>query len=387
MAGSIPPPDVRTLLPPLLACLPTAFASSQPPPALLPLLSPVLRQRVQLLSATAEKPTDSWLPLLCWQPGPAERLPSIVEGEAFELHPVSGELEYGEVGPIEYRRLDEETLQARLDIIDLGLAVVYTWIQVDGGENCNKWQVAEVSPLESRSEYATPDWSLSIAVAEAKAKEAGVTRGLKQAVQQVNGTGADASSEHGTGVEDNDDDYWAQYDETPSRTPAATRLPLPGQTSSSEPRGRSASEAAYFEQYSRVQPEMENDDPSEHDTGIGESSLDGNVVAGFMNHSSNIPSAGAGQYMDDLNKFLGPRDAIVSQPKASPLVATPGAATRLETPTPAPASASDTAIKQHVSTSIKSLFRLCRGAGIERLEFEDLVRTELGTLELLNEDD
>ena len=386
MADSIPPPDVRALLPPLLACLPTAFASSQPPPTLLPLLSPVLRQRVKLLSATAEKPTDSWLPLLCWQPGPGERLPSIVEGEAFELHPVSGELEYGEVGPTEYRRLDEETLQAKLGIADLGLVVVYTWVQVDGGDNCNKWQVAEVSPLESRSEYATPDWSLSIAAAEAKAREIGVTRGSNQIVQQVNGASVDASPELGTGVEDNDDGYWAQYDKTPSRTPTATRSPLPGQTSSSEPRGRSASEAAYFEQYSRVQPEMDNDDPSEHDTTIGGSSLNENVVAGFTNRSSSSRSAGAGQYIDGLNDFLRPRDHSASQPKASPMFTAPGTAPRHETPTPAPAPASDTAIKQHVSTSIKSLFRLCRGAGIERLEFEDLVRTELGTLQLLNED-
>ena len=387
MADSIPPPDVRALLPSLLACLPTAFASSQPPPALLPLLSPVLRQRVQLLSATAEKPTDSWLPLLCWQPGSAERLPGIVQGEAFELHPVSGELEYGEIDPIAYRRLDEETLQAKLELVDLGLVVVYTWVQVDGGENCNEWQVAEVSPLESRSEYATPDWSLSITAAEAKAKEVGVTRGLNQIVQQVNGASVDASPELGTGVEDNDDDYWAQYDKTPSRTPAATRSPLPDQTSITESRGRSASEAAYFEQYSQVQPEMDNDDPSEHDTGIGESSLNGNVVAGFMNHSSTSPLAGAGQNIDGLNSFLGPRDPSMSQPKASPLFTNPGAAPHLESPASAPPSASDTAIKQHVSTSIKSLFRLCRGAGIERREFEDLVRTELGTLELLNEDD
>jgi hypothetical protein len=44
-------------------------------------------------------------------------------------------------------------------------------------------------------------------------------------------------------------------------------------------------------------------------------------------------------------------------------------------------------IKQHISTSIKSLFRLARVAGMERVEFERLVRTELDVLGLLEEDD
>lgn len=49
--------------------------------------------------------------------------------------------------------------------------------------------------------------------------------------------------------------------------------------------------------------------------------------------------------------------------------------------------ASETAIKQHVSTSIKSLFRLCRNAGIERADFDELVQTELETLSMMAEDD
>ncbi|KAL9032118.1 MAG: hypothetical protein Q9180_006688, partial [Flavoplaca navasiana] len=76
---SIPPPAAETLLPPLLACLPTAFASTRPPPALLPLLSPILRQRVQLLSGSTSSPSDSWLTKLTWDPTKAEGLAPVVE--------------------------------------------------------------------------------------------------------------------------------------------------------------------------------------------------------------------------------------------------------------------------------------------------------------------
>src|ERR1700722_5722616 len=103
MVMYIPPPAPRDLLPPLLACLPTAFASSRPPPALLPLLSPILRQRVQLLSC------ESWLPLLCWDAHAASKLPGIIENIQLEPPPVSGEVELRDVETIQYRRLDPET--------------------------------------------------------------------------------------------------------------------------------------------------------------------------------------------------------------------------------------------------------------------------------------
>lgn len=386
MATLVSPPDVRLLLPPLLACLPTAFASSQPPPALLPLLSPILQQRVRLLSATAATPTDSWLPLLCWEPGAAEKLPSVVQSEAFESHPVSGEIEFGEAGPIEYRRLDEETLQAKVDMKDVGLTIVYTWCQGNEEDNRSRWQVAELSPVDTRSEHATLDWCLSISTAESKAKE------VKAIAQEVQGTvrprgmvrqasgreDVEMNRDHGAEEEANDedeDDYWAQYDKTPGRTPAI-HSPMPGLASSTENRGRSASEAAYFEQYSEVQPEMDNDDPSEHRTATGESSLNGNVVADAMKPSHGDHSNGTMRNPTYLPGQLHEPSSIVPLELVS----------YSENSATAP-SASETAIKQHVSTSIKSLFRLCRNAGIERADFDELVQTELETLSMMAEDD
>lgn len=42
-------------------------------------------------------------------------------------------------------------------------------------------------------------------------------------------------------------------------------------------------------------------------------------------------------------------------------------------------------VKQHVSRSVKSLYMLARASGIDRQEFERLVRTELDMLGLMEE--
>src|SRR6266487_4225572 len=117
MVASVPLPQPRTLLPPFIACLQTAGLSIRPPPALLPLLSPILRQRVQLFTSTAtasEGQTHqrqvSWLSLLCWNEDVASKLPAIVEkyADKFEPHPVSGEIEMEafDEGKMQYRRVD-----------------------------------------------------------------------------------------------------------------------------------------------------------------------------------------------------------------------------------------------------------------------------------------
>jgi hypothetical protein len=49
-------------------------------------------------------------------------------------------------------------------------------------------------------------------------------------------------------------------------------------------------------------------------------------------------------------------------------------------------SQAEIAIKQHISTDIKSLFRLARSAGIEREEFERIIQRELEVLPMLELD-
>ena len=379
---AIPAPDVRSLLPPLLACLPTAFASSRPPPALFPLLSPILRQRVQLISASAQASTGSWLPLLCWMTDTAEILPSIVEGEAFELHPVSGEIEYGEVDPTLYKRLDEETLQAKVDAADLALSIVFVWIQDDKEASGPCWKVGEVRPLKTEGGHGSQGWWPTITQADSKANEAlrlQNNNGLKR--RATNGDSANEATDSKNEGENNDDDYWAQYDNIPSTTPA-NPSPMPRLAPSTQNRGRSASEAAYFEQYSEIQPEMDNDDPSQDCAGIGQSTLSGNTLYGSMNQGG--LGLTNGEYFNNADKYATSASKVFNSDKAGAAAreSNSGVDTSISS-----SSAVETAIKQHVSTSVKSLFRLCRNAGIERSEFEDLVHTELETLSLLAEDD
>lgn len=400
MSSNIQPPDHASLLPPLLACLPTGFASPRPPPALLPLLSPILRQRVQLLSATTESSTESWLPLLCWRSNCAETLASIVESDAFELHPVSGEIEYGEVSPIRYRRLDEETLQARVDIADLGLTVIYLWCHGDQEGGGDGWRVTEVLPLIESTEgpSSSGQWWPTISAAQQVAEtssssETRPSNGIAHSSSpHLNGTPNTSSNQAittDTDPEEPADDaaYWAQYDKSPGRTPAATRSPPHDGTSppGTDGRTRSTSETAYFSQYANVQPEMDNDDPSSsppEPLGASSSSLHGSNL--FTDPTSRHP-------LEEplLNGFPRPRETQQQQQQqqhmTQPTAITPDSDTvlsRLED-SALMQSSGEAAVRTHVSTSVKSLFRLCRATGIERGEFEEMVRTELETLSML----
>ncbi|KAL8895686.1 MAG: hypothetical protein Q9192_003492 [Flavoplaca navasiana] len=377
---SIPPPAAKTLLPPLLACLPTAFASTRPPPALLPLLSPILRQRVQLLSGSTSSPSDSWLTKLTWDPSKAEGLAPVVESEAFELHPVSNEIEYDEVEYVGYRRLDEETLQCRVDIQDLGLTIIYLWCVGNTEGGGDGWRVAEVLP--SKSETGTMGiWENSIEEATEKCtqkKASSSTTTNKNLSTAPNGIYNSSSIES---TEDDDDDYWAQYDNAPSSTPGPLASPGPQQTPKARP-GRTMSDAAYFSQYSQVQPDMDNDDPSADRNAIGESSLNGDTLAstilpqppttGTFSHllqetKGNAISAPQPSHTDH------PRNSSSDAPASSPVVEKLEGSATMQSQT-------ELAVRQHIASTMKSLYRLARSTGMEMVDFEKVISMEVEML-------
>src|SRR5271156_2420131 len=171
MPAPLPPPSPRHLLPPLLASLPAAAVSPQPPTALLPLLSPILRQRVQLLSASTK---DPWLPLLCYDPEKANRLAQIAQSDKFEPHPVSGEVEVDWESDVDlrYRRVDEETLEAYVSLREFDLSVKLLWCTGDEEGGGDGWRIGEVGILDSSStsNSAQQGWE-SIGEAEGRFKE------------------------------------------------------------------------------------------------------------------------------------------------------------------------------------------------------------------------
>ncbi|KAJ5825784.1 hypothetical protein N7474_002922 [Penicillium riverlandense] len=383
MVELISPPDSRALLPPLLACLPTAFVSPLPPPALLPLLSPILRQRVQILTSVATSSTESWLQLLCWDADKAERLQRIVDGTVFEPHPVSGEIELSDDIPVSYKRVDDETLRALLVLPEYSLAVIYLWCSTDEQGGGPGWRVAELLPREGPAADERT-WASSIGEANVQARE----QLMEDAISAAERDGPQPQQE-GKKVEedDDDDDYWAQYDATPGRTPGP-HSSAAGGSSTQRPSG--LSESSYFSQYGDVQPAMDNHDPTEEQPEVGPTSLNGDILSNLLRRKVD------GANSTDMPRTNGyasgnmPSDAAalaLSHPRpASSSSKSSGAVARLEQEAQNQ-STSEVGVKQHISTSVKSLFRLAKATGVSRAEFQEIVQTELEMLSISDDDD
>lgn len=400
MVELIQPPDPRTLLPPLLACLPLAFVSPRPPPALLSLLSPILRQRVQFLasSGASVSAADSWLRLLSWNAEKGEELQSLVDGMTFEPHPVSGEIELPDDMPVTYKRIDEETLHARIVLPDYCLNAVYVWCPNDEQGGGPGWRVTEVLPRGGSGEDEDA-WSGSMGEANTLSKERLVEDALRAAEkdEQVkrDGLGQEEEKEKEKEEEDDDAAYWAQYDATPGATPA-TKTPAPNPVSSLEHSngagtGSGAAPDSYFARYGDVQPAMDNHDPAEEQSELGPSSLNGDLLASLLQRQAN-PSDSAEQGHSARTNGFSPGIAADDETAMSlnhPRPSTDSsvssdAVARLEQEAESQSS-SEMGVKQHISSNIKSLFRLAKSTGIPRAEFQSLVQTELELLSVSDE--
>lgn len=401
-SSGIPRPDVRLILSPLLPSLPAAAVSTQPGTAVLPLLSPILRQRVQLLSTSS---ADPWLRLLTYDPTAAPKLADIVQNGRLEPHPISGEVEVDWDGESEvrYRRLDRETFQALAVLRELGLffRLVYCVGDQEGGGD--GWRVGEIGVPDSKlapfasfggaPDIGTAEHEFAATESKPKSKTNGAT---------ANGVNGNHTSQTFS-EEDDDDDYWARYDATPARTPAVKRSPAPPSIRATQPSPyrSSSAEDAYFAQYDSVQPAMDNHDPDEvvHVEPPPAQDLAGPVVTSDAQDpqpevdetsgawtladpgrspSQNSRSAQDGEEAERMAQLIHPRPASSASSNGSLMVA------KLEE-TAERQDQSEFGVKQHVSRSIRSLFLLSRASGIDREEFERLVRTELDCLGLVED--
>ena len=379
----IAPPEPRTLFPPLLACLPTAFVSPRPPPALLPLLSPILRQRVSLLSGNTSSGQGGWLNLLSWSSSRASKLGGKIENLQLEAHPVSGELELEDIHKIGFRRVDEETLQSCLQVEEFGLLPVYVWCENDEAGGGAGWRLAELRALEDLKDDANT-WTESIHAAN-------------DAFESQSHPNAPAQEQHqqtqqaAVQDEEDDDDYWNSYDRTPGRTPARTpkrASPAPGPASLNLP---SNSELEYFARYaSEVQPALDQHDPDEETAETQDSTLQGGELersyvtpAPEPNDNPAPPMYAAaedgafGTQLERAETMLAPRPTSPSEASSvDKLERGAEDMTRAEV-----------GVKQFSSRAVKSMFRLARSVGMGREEFERIVKTELDVLGMLEADD
>lgn len=393
---AIPRPDARDLLPPLLACLSTASASKEVPPGLLPLLSPILRQRVQLLAS------DEWLSLLSWDKTVGTRLPKVIENLRVEPHPASGEIEVEEPDQIQYRRSDPETLHSRLVLGEYNLVPTYLWCT--GGEGGNRWLLAELRGTEDAEDGT--EWFENLG----EANEVGFRRksvktngtSAQPEIRQIEPEPQAAQQEE----EEDDGSYWAAYDRTPGRTPQLKRSPAPQSTGRTQI-GPTQSELDYFARYANeVQPALDAHDPDEEIPEVGESTLNGNALDyargpqteplestnfGPNGYDSSIPpAAGNGSTTNGHNggTYLGyleeDQSIALNHPRPASSAST-NSVERLERKAENYGQA-ELAIKQHISTDIKSLFRLAKASGIDREEFERIIQRELEVLPMLEQE-
>jgi hypothetical protein len=380
--------------------LPTAFVSSKPPPALLPLLTPILKQRVHLHTASGPS-SDSWLKLLSWDATRAEKLPEVIEEIHLEPHPVSGEIELEDVQIVQYRRLDPETLHSRLHLEQFGLLPVYLWCLGDGQGNEQGWKLAELRSLQDKEDGT--EWFDGIDEAD---EHSGSARTAPPRILDgphgTNGTdGANGANSHSNDAaeemkqEDDDDDYWASYDQAPSQTPAKNRSPAPPplrSTGAAQP--PSTQELEYFARYmSEVQPAMDPHDPSEEQIAPGESTLNGHTIIPSTRspkhrpvETTNLGSQGYDSSLPPAQENGSKAEEGIIHPRPSSSGSMASSVENLESKA-ANSSQAEIGVKQHISTDIKSLFRLARSAGIEREEFERIVKTELEMLAMLDLDE
>jgi hypothetical protein len=426
--SNIAHPDIGAVVAPVLSALPGAAASTEPATTVLPSLSPILRQRVQLLSSASTEPC---IRLLTYDPAKVPQLTKIAQSGSLDPHPVSGEVEVDWDYDVEtkFKRLDQETLQAMVVLKELNLffRLVYCTGDPDGGGD--GWRVGEVGVADSSTLPSFGD-SSNIQQAEKEfqaSKTASNSRPVADGSLAATSTKGTWSAQAPADDNDDDDDYWARYDATPSRTPAVQRSPAPRApaqpSGASIQRSQSAdAEDAYFAQYDSVQPAMDNHDPDEEAAMIE-----------HAEHTEPLPPLGLSKPQPTHTQINGATTRSTtnqSDPTNGPILAQPvpikpdsvrssapsngsqeesSSSWVLAPPQPhRPGSSASSSngsqtvarlegaaetrqqaefgVKQHIARSIRSLFLLSRASGIDREEFERMVRMELDVLGMVEED-
>ena len=310
----------------------------------------------------------------------------MVNNSRFEPHPVSNEVEVdweAEV-EVEYKRVDEETLQALVRLEEFELGVRCVWCVNDEGGGGDGWRIGEVLVSEEEGSAVEDLGKKTIELAEA-------------AFEGTSGTAAVTKKE--AEEEEEDDDYWAQYDNTPAQTPGPNDARHNRSINPQSQNGNGAAdEDEYYAQYASVQPAMDNHDPDEaQENGHVESSLGKEeVTSHYQSHlsshhdESELHSTSSAWAEDQLSSTKDEKEDLVLHPRPSSSQSS-GSDTvaKLErlAEDGSNRESSESGIKQHIGTSVKSLWRLAKVVGMEREEFERIVRTELDLLGMMDEDE
>lgn len=173
----------------------------------------------------------------------------------------------------------------------------------------------------------------------------------------------DHSAEDHAVSDDDDDAYWNMYDHTPAHTPAPKKEP-------------EASEDDYYSRYSEVEPALDN------------GRAEGPIVEVQPTHALHSSSNSVSSQSDtttstpittfSCHPTHAPRPISADLQSSDQIKALEESATSFH---------SELVAKQHISTSVKSLYRLSRGIGISREDFAAALQREIELLPLLDEEE
>ncbi|KAI0997556.1 hypothetical protein K3495_g10630 [Podosphaera aphanis] len=377
---SVTPLHLEELLIPLLASLPAATISSEPPTALLPFLSPILRQRVQILSSLS---SDPWIHLLCYNEENIPKLKASILTSKLDPHPASGlvELDWETESQVQFKRVDAETLQALVVVHSLNLAIKLVWCTNDatGNGGSSGWRIGEIESYKSQHLA----WgSLSLPCAEEIFRRA-------EGWEASNSSKVPLAQAVEAETEVDDDKYWAQYEKTSAQS--CTGTPAHGSQQSS-PLGSPSKDEAYYARYASIQPALDNDGPTEaHALDIIEGALSPEHPAnGLGLHLSQTAGISQVHHSDEApavttGESLIPNTTIPIQcSRRGSDISSQRKSTFGELSLPSHSSLdSKSAVKLHISTSLRSLFRLACATELEG-EFDQIVRSELDALNRIN---
>jgi hypothetical protein len=389
-----------------------------------------MRQRVQLLKS-ADQP---WITLLqSSSTTDKTRLSEIARSSNLEPHPVSGEIEvdWDHDVQVRFRRFDPERLEGLVVVKELNL--FFRLVYCTGAEDAQGWKIGEVGVAKkldgSLCELDVFCGYQTISIAEEEHSNEGrrVSRSSSrdESVNLPEFSNLPASQEADDGEDDDDDGYWDRYDATPARTPANKRSPAPQSLQQRPaPSGLSMASAAdaedaYFSQYDSVQPAMDNHDPDEEvdDTQaaarplgfhslvqskppVPPLGLSGDSAAGDSSGSSAGTNHGSPEVTNDRKLSMSTHSSPPSYNQAEaedaakhhadllhPRPASPASSKGSESVARLEEAAENYGVQRHISRSVKNLFLLARSSGVDREDFEELVKRELDALAMVPDDE
>jgi len=151
-----------------------------------------------------------------------------------------------------------------------------------------------------------------------------------------------------------------------------------------------ASEIEYFARYmSEVQPALDPEDPDEATLQAGESTLNGNTLL-TQRVVEHEPAKASNLEPQGYDSSFPVQAALPNGFRQEHEIVSPKPSTRSTSPVDQleqrarSHSTAEFGIKQHISTDIKSLYRLAKSAGIDHEEFQRIVKTELEMLSLMD---